>query len=182
MPSTVSLAAPAFLLALPLCGFASTTARPVPGRLRKHRGHRRRRRRPTRQRRHRVCLLRTPQARLRHRVSETCFVDCGKHADTDAKGQFTITGLNPALKFRLLVVKDGFIATAKGGVDSALPDLPPIKISPRAPSTDKSKIVHRPRDQCERKPYRRRCSRASQRSSRQHDFRWLGLGRHTRCH
>jgi hypothetical protein len=75
-------------------------------------------------------------------VCPTCWIDCGKRADTDAQGQFTITGLNPALKFRLLVVKDGFIAAAKGGVDPAQGSLPPIKLSQRASSPSDSQIVH----------------------------------------
>lgn len=28
-------------------------------------------------------------------VCPTCWIDCGKRADTDAQGQFTITDLNP---------------------------------------------------------------------------------------
>jgi hypothetical protein len=75
-------------------------------------------------------------------VCPTCFVDCGKHTDTDAQGQFTINGLNTALKFRLLVVKDGFTAATKGGVDPAQVPLQAIKLIRRAPTTDESKIVH----------------------------------------
>ena len=40
----------------------------------------------------------------------TCWVDCGKHAFTDAEGAFTIAGLNSDLLFKLLVVKDGYSA------------------------------------------------------------------------
>ena len=40
----------------------------------------------------------------------SCWPDCGKHAATDAAGNFTIDGLNPELTFKLLVVKDGFSA------------------------------------------------------------------------
>jgi hypothetical protein len=75
-------------------------------------------------------------------VCPTCWIDCGKRAGTDGQGRFTITGLNPALRFRLLVVKDGFIATAKGGVDPTQGPLPPIKLNPRIASPDDSKIVH----------------------------------------
>ena len=56
--------------------------------------------------------------------------------------KFTITGLNPNLKFRLLVLKGGFTATPKGGVDPAQVPLQPIKLIPRAGSPDESKIVH----------------------------------------
>src|SRR5271166_4798895 len=39
-------------------------------------------------------------------VCPTCWIDCGKRAETNAQGQFTITDVNPALKFRLLVLKE----------------------------------------------------------------------------
>jgi hypothetical protein len=74
-------------------------------------------------------------------VCPTCWIDCGKRADTDAQCQFTITDLNPVLKYRLLVVKEGFTAAAKGGVDPAQGPLPPIKLKPRTSSPDESKIV-----------------------------------------
>jgi hypothetical protein len=141
MPSTVGLDVLAFLLALPLCGVAATIAKPVPedsasiaGAIVDDAGQ------PAKD-----ATVFVYSARLKQGyaiVCPTCFVDCGKHAATDAQGQFSITGLNPALKFRLLVLKQGFTATAKGGVDPAQGPLPPIKISPRAPSTDESKIVH----------------------------------------
>jgi protocatechuate 3,4-dioxygenase beta subunit len=75
-------------------------------------------------------------------VCPTCWIDCGRRADTDARGQFTIAGVNPALRFRLLVVKEGFSATAKGGVDPAQGPLQPITLSPRSAAPDESKIVH----------------------------------------
>jgi hypothetical protein len=74
-------------------------------------------------------------------VCPTCWVDCGKRADTDAHGQFSITGLNSALKFGLLFVKQGFTATAKGGVDPAQGPLQPVKLTARIGSADDSKIV-----------------------------------------
>jgi hypothetical protein len=75
-------------------------------------------------------------------VCPTCWIDCGKSAQTNAEGQFTITGLNPTLKFRLLIAKDGFVAAAKGDVDPAEGLVPPIKISPRASSPSDSQTVH----------------------------------------
>ena len=114
MPSTAALA---LLLALPLCGVAAT-AKPIPedsatinGTIVDDSGE------PAKD-----ATVFVYSARLKHGyaiVCPTCWIDCGKRADTDAQGRFTITGLNPALKFRLLVVKDGFTATAKGGVDPA---------------------------------------------------------------
>jgi hypothetical protein len=75
-------------------------------------------------------------------VCPTCWIDCGKRAETDAQGKFTIADLNPDLKFRLLIIKDGFTATAKGGVDPAQGRLQPIKLYRRVLSPDESKIVH----------------------------------------
>jgi hypothetical protein len=138
MPSSAALI---FLLALPLCGFASTTSKPAPqdsaaisGIVVDDSG------RPARD-----ATVFIYSARLKQGfaiVCPTCFVDCGKHTDTDAQGQFAITGLNPALKFRLLVVKDGFTAATKGGVDPAQGALSPIKLIRRAPTTEESQIVH----------------------------------------
>jgi hypothetical protein len=50
----------------------------------------------------------------------TCYVDCGKHAITDAKGAFTINALNPDLWFRLLVALDGYEPTFVNKVDPSL--------------------------------------------------------------
>jgi carboxypeptidase family protein len=135
-----SAAAFALLLALPLCGFASPTVRRAPedsatihGTVVDDTGQ------PAKD-----ASVFVYSARLKQGyaiVCPTCFIDCGKHADTDAQGQFTITGLNPTLKFRLLVVKEGFTATAKGGVDPVQGPLQPIKLTQREPTTDQSKIV-----------------------------------------
>lgn len=137
MPSTAALA---LLLALPLCGVAAT-AKPIPedsatinGTIVDDSG------RPAKD-----ATVYVNSAHLKNgyaRVCPTCWIDCGKRADTDAQGQFTITGLNPRLRFRLLVLKEGFTATAKGGVDPAQGPLPPIKLTPRTASLDNSKIVH----------------------------------------
>lgn len=40
----------------------------------------------------------------------TCWADCGKHAATDGEGKFSIAGLNPELRFKLMVVKEGYSA------------------------------------------------------------------------
>jgi hypothetical protein len=57
----------------------------------------------------------------------TCYVDCGKRAMTDANGHFTITGLDDALTFNLLVVRDGY-------APKWIPALDPLK-GPAAPTT-----------------------------------------------
>jgi Carboxypeptidase regulatory-like domain len=136
MPSTAALA---LLLALPLCGFASTIAKPdesatINGTIVDDSGQ------PAKD-----ATVFVYSAHLKSGyavVCPTCWIDCGKRAVTDAQGQFTITGLNPALNFKLLVVKDGFSATAKGGVDPAQGSLPPIKLSQRTSSPSDSEVVH----------------------------------------
>jgi hypothetical protein len=138
MPSTAALA---LLVALPLCGFASPIAKPTPdesatinGTIVDDSGQ------PAKD-----ATVFVYSAHLKNGyavVCPTCWIDCGRRADTDAAGQFAITGLNPALKFRLLVVKDGFTATAKGGVDPARGSVPPIKLSRRTSSPSDSEVVH----------------------------------------
>jgi hypothetical protein len=61
------------------------------------------------------------------RFCPTCYVDCGKHAMTDATGRFAISGLDDALRFNLLVVRDGY-------APKWIPDLDPLK-GAAAPTT-----------------------------------------------
>jgi len=75
-------------------------------------------------------------------VCPTCWIDCGKPTESNAQGQFAIMGLNPSLKFRLLVLKAGYAATAIGGVDPAQGTMDPIELKPRATSPEESEIVH----------------------------------------
>lgn len=142
MPFTAKIAIPPLLLAGTIFGFsAATTAKPVSeesatitGTVVDDSGQ------PAKD-----ATVYVYSARLKKGyaiVCPTCWIDCGKHTDTDGEGHFTITDLNPALKFRLLVVKDGFTATAKGGVDPAQGQLQPIKLNRRVLSPDESKIVH----------------------------------------
>lgn len=42
------------------------------------------------------------------RACPTCYVDCGKRATTNEKGEFTIAGLSGNLVFDLLVIGDGY--------------------------------------------------------------------------
>jgi hypothetical protein len=141
MPSKAPIGTPAFFLILAVFGFAATTiakqisevAATINGTIIDDSGQ------PVKD-----ATVFVYSARLKQGyaiVCPTCWVDCGKRADTDAQGQFTITGLNSALRFRLLVVKEGFTATAKGGVDPAQGPLQPIKLNARTASSDDSKIV-----------------------------------------
>lgn len=141
MPLTATLAAAAFLSLLLLGGPAATIAKPISrhsatisGTIVEGSGQ------PVKD-----ATVFVYSARLKQGyaiVCPTCWIDCGKRAETDTQGRFTIAGLNPALKFRLLVVKEGFTARAKGGVDPAQGPLLPIELRPRDSSPDDSKIVH----------------------------------------
>jgi len=71
----------------------------------------------------------------------TCWADCGKHAATDSDGSFTISGLNPDLMFKLLVVKDGFSAVFVDRVDPAAGPAPTALLKTRQPIEDTSQIV-----------------------------------------
>src|SRR5580704_4163991 len=103
MPSTVIVATIIFLSTVPLCTFASTTAKAmsedsatINGTVVGEAGQ------PAKD-----ATVFVYSAHLKKGyaiVCPTCWVDCGRRADTNAQGQFTITGLNPNLKFRLLVL------------------------------------------------------------------------------
>src|SRR5208283_5678029 len=71
----------------------------------------------------------------------TCWVDCGKHAVTGADGNFSIPGLNPDLRFQLLVVKDGYSAAYVDNVDPAKGPAQTASLTPRAPVQDASQVV-----------------------------------------
>jgi hypothetical protein len=61
----------------------------------------------------------------------TCWADCGKHTITDAEGTFTIAGLDPDLRFKLLAVKDGFSAAFIDNVDPAKGPAETASLKPR---------------------------------------------------
>jgi protocatechuate 3,4-dioxygenase beta subunit len=71
----------------------------------------------------------------------SCWPDCGKHAATDAAGNFTIGGLNPNLTFKLLVVKDGFSAAFTEKTDPAKGPAKAASMKPRTPIEDGSQLV-----------------------------------------
>src|SRR5262249_43184568 len=69
----------------------------------------------------------------------TCYPDCGKRTFSDAKGEFKIDGLNSDLRFRLLVVQEGYRPTFVPGVDSATPAKAVLQVRP--PAADPSHAV-----------------------------------------
>jgi protocatechuate 3,4-dioxygenase beta subunit len=71
----------------------------------------------------------------------TCWADCGKHATTDAEGNFTIAGLNPDLIFKLMVVKEGYTAAFIDKMDPAKGPAEVATLKPRPPIQDTSQVV-----------------------------------------
>jgi len=72
----------------------------------------------------------------------SCYIDCGKHADTDQTGAFTIKGLDSDLKFELLVVRDGYLAKLVPNVDPSAGPPPTAALAPRVKVTDPARVVH----------------------------------------
>ena len=66
-------------------------------------------------------------------ICPTCYPDVGKKTKTDAQGNFKITGVNPDLKFRLLVTASGyrpdFIKNVDPFFSSALAKLVPMRVT-----------------------------------------------------
>jgi len=89
------------------------------------------------------------EARTRHGYSvycPTCWVDCGKRAITDAKGKYSISGLNPDLVFKLLVVRNGYktvfldkVDPSKGSADDAV--LKPAAVTAEPSQEVRGRIV-----------------------------------------
>jgi len=71
----------------------------------------------------------------------TCWADCGKHASTDAEGNFSIAGLNPELQFKLMVVKEGYSAAFVDQVDPQKGPAPAASLKVRPAVEDTSQVV-----------------------------------------
>jgi hypothetical protein len=71
----------------------------------------------------------------------TCWADCGKHATTDADGNFHISGLSPDLLFTLLVMHDGYSAEYVKKVDPAKGPAETATLKTRVPVEDVSQVV-----------------------------------------
>jgi len=70
----------------------------------------------------------------------SCYVDCGKRTMT-ANGAYTIKGLDPDLKFELLIVREGYIPAFVGYFDPSAGPAPVTKLKPRAAITDPTRVV-----------------------------------------
>ena len=71
----------------------------------------------------------------------TCWADCGKHASTDAEGNFAIPGLNPDLRFKLMVVKERYTAAFVDQVDPERGPAQAASLTVRPPVEDVSQVV-----------------------------------------
>ena len=75
-------------------------------------------------------------------VNPTTYPDCGKHARSDAQGNFKITGLNPDFRFRLLVTADGYHPDYVKNVDplfsSTIARLKPLR---KIPVLNESRVI-----------------------------------------
>lgn len=71
----------------------------------------------------------------------TCYTDCGKRTLTDAAGAFTIPNLDPNLRFKLLVVREGYTPAFVPKVDPALGPAKTAALTPRAPVEEAARVV-----------------------------------------
>jgi beta-lactamase regulating signal transducer with metallopeptidase domain/protocatechuate 3,4-dioxygenase beta subunit len=70
----------------------------------------------------------------------SCYADCGKRAATDAAGTFAIPHVSPELRFRLLVVRDGYSPVFVENVQ-AFGGPAAVKLSRRALPDDPHRVV-----------------------------------------
>ena len=74
-------------------------------------------------------------------VCPTCWVDCGKSALTDRQGRFVLQELDDKLKFRLLIVKGGYVSGEVRGADPAANVPLVVKLSPRPAASDPNMLL-----------------------------------------
>lgn len=71
----------------------------------------------------------------------TCYPDCGKRVKTDDEGRFRLTGLDPTLLFRLVVLARGYRPQFIKGVDTALGAEVKAVLAARRVPDDASRVV-----------------------------------------
>lgn len=71
----------------------------------------------------------------------TCYVDCGKRANTGDDGTFTIPNLSPDLQFTLLVVHEGHSAQFIKKLDPAAGPAPATRLAPRTAPANPAQVV-----------------------------------------
>ncbi|HKE24302.1 MAG TPA: carboxypeptidase-like regulatory domain-containing protein [Bryobacteraceae bacterium] len=72
----------------------------------------------------------------------TCYTDCGKRAFTSDVGEYRIASLDPALRFQLLVVREGYEPQFLMKVDPAAGRTPDAVLLPRPPVSEAARILH----------------------------------------
>jgi hypothetical protein len=84
------------------------------------------------------------EARTRNGYSvycPTCWVDCGKRTITNAEGKYSISGLNPDLVFKLLVVRNGYRTVFVDKVDPSKGPAADAVVKPEAVAAEPSQMV-----------------------------------------
>jgi hypothetical protein len=71
----------------------------------------------------------------------SCYIDCGKHAITDAKGTFEFKDLAPDLWFTLLAARDGYVPEITKSIDPVKVPTVSLKLAARLPIADFSGTV-----------------------------------------
>jgi hypothetical protein len=71
----------------------------------------------------------------------SCYIDCGKHAVTDAKGMFEIKDLAPDLWFTLLAAHDGYVPKMTKSIDPVKSPTVSLKLAAKPPTADFSGTV-----------------------------------------
>lgn len=71
----------------------------------------------------------------------TCWVDCGKRTTTNAAGDYSISGLNPDLVFKLLIVRNGYKTAFIDKVDPSRGPASDAVLKSQAVTADPSQAV-----------------------------------------
>jgi hypothetical protein len=70
----------------------------------------------------------------------SCYLDCRKHAETNARGEFSILGLDPSLLFQVGAMAEGYQASFQAGLDPAAGPIT-IRLSPQPALPDNPRRV-----------------------------------------
>ena len=107
----------------------------------------------------------------------SCYLDCRKHAETDADGAFAIASLDPALLFQVGAIAEGHQASFQADVDPAAGPIR-VTLSPQRPLPDNPRRVVRARVvDADGSPGARRLRRARRDPSGQAERRMVELVR-----
>ncbi len=72
----------------------------------------------------------------------SCYADCGKRSTTDVDGAFALHRLSPNLRFRLLIIREGFAPTFVDQVDPVVGAAVSVTIPRRETPQDIKQVVH----------------------------------------